>query len=159
VQVTGLLPVHVPVWHASVWVHAFPSLQLVPSVCAGFEQTPEVGSQVPATWHWSCAVHVTGLAPVQVPVWQVSVWVQALPSLQLVPSGCAGFEQMPVEGLQAPIAWQLSMAVHVTGLAPVQVPAWHVSDWVHALPSLQEVPSGCEGVEHIPVVGLHVPTA
>jgi hypothetical protein len=30
-------------------------------------------------------VQTTGLEPVQVPFWQVSVWVQALPSLHAVP--------------------------------------------------------------------------
>jgi hypothetical protein len=37
-------------------------------------------------------VQVTGLPPVQTPLWQVSVWVQALPSLQVSP--VLG-EQMP----------------------------------------------------------------
>jgi hypothetical protein len=35
------------------------SVQDVPLVWAGFEQMPVPGSQVPATWHWSLAVHVT----------------------------------------------------------------------------------------------------
>jgi len=47
--------------------------------------------------------------------------------------------------------------VQTTGLAPVQVPAWHVSVWVQALPSLQEVPLVAGGFEHTPVLGLHVP--
>jgi len=62
-----------------------PSLQLTPLLLAGFEQTPVLLLHVPALWHWSDAVHVTGLAPVHTPDWQVSLWVQALPSLQLVP--------------------------------------------------------------------------
>jgi len=32
----------------------------------------------------------------------VSVWVQELPSLQLVPLGFAGVEHVPVPGLQTP---------------------------------------------------------
>jgi hypothetical protein len=36
-------------------------------------------------------VQVTGFAPVHDPAWQVSVWVQALPSLHPVPLGLAGF--------------------------------------------------------------------
>ena len=39
----------------------------------------------------------------QAPAWQESLWVQALPSLQDVPSGAAGFEQTPVCALQSPI--------------------------------------------------------
>jgi hypothetical protein len=86
----------------SVCVHALPSLHALPSGLAGFEQVPVAGLQVPALWHWSCAVHTTGLLPVQVPVWQVSVRVQALPSLQALPLGLAGFEHAPVAGLQVP---------------------------------------------------------
>jgi len=66
-------------------VHAFASLQPVPSAAVGFEHWPVAESHVPATWHWSDAVQVTGLAPLHVPLWQVSVCVQASPSLQLVP--------------------------------------------------------------------------
>jgi hypothetical protein len=50
-------------------------------------------------------VHTTGLLPLQTPVWQVSVWVHAFPSLQLVPFGAAGFEQTPVPVLQTPTVW------------------------------------------------------
>ena len=52
---------------------------------------PVALSQVPAVWHRSEAVHTTGLPPVHAPVWQVSVWVQALPSLHAVPLAFAGF--------------------------------------------------------------------
>jgi hypothetical protein len=48
---TGFEPVHVPAWHVSVWVHALPSLQPLPSGNAGFEQAPVNGLQVPAEWH------------------------------------------------------------------------------------------------------------
>ena len=58
---------HVPVWHVSVCVQALPSLQEVPLGAFGFEQVPVVGLQVPAMWHWSLAMHVTGLEPVQAP--------------------------------------------------------------------------------------------
>jgi hypothetical protein len=47
--------------------------------------------------------------------------------------------------------------VQLTGLAPTQVPAWHVSLWVQALPSLQAVPLGFAGFEHAPVAGSQVP--
>jgi hypothetical protein len=42
------------------------------------------------------------LAPVQVPAWQVSVWVQALLSAQAAPFALLGFEQIPVEVLHVP---------------------------------------------------------
>src|SRR5436190_941153 len=95
----------VPAWHVSVCVQAFPSLQALPSALFGFEHTPVAGLQVPAVWHWSTAAQVTGLAPVHVPAWHVSVWVQAFPSLQALPSATAGFEHTPVAGLQVPAAW------------------------------------------------------
>jgi len=49
-------------------------------------------------------VQTTGL-PVHVPAWQVSLWVQASPSLQAEPSALLGFEQVPVPALQMPAAW------------------------------------------------------
>jgi hypothetical protein len=47
-------------------------------------------------------VHTTGFVPVQTPVWHVSVRVQALLSLQTVPSALAEFAQAPVAGSQMP---------------------------------------------------------
>jgi hypothetical protein len=87
----------------------------------------------------------------------VSACVHAFPSLQAVPFAAAGFEQAPVAGLHAPETWHWSDAVQVTGFAPAQMPAWHVSVRVQAFPSLQAVPFSAFGFEHAPVVGLHVP--
>jgi hypothetical protein len=154
---TGLLPVHTPTWHVSVCEHALPSLQLVPSDFAGLEHAPVAGLQDPAVWHWSGAAQVTGLAPVQVPAWQVSVRVQALPSLHEVPSDFGGLEQMPVALLQVPAVWHWSGAAHATGLAPVQVPDSQVSVCVQASPSLHEVPLAFTGLEQVPVAVLQVP--
>jgi hypothetical protein len=50
-------------------------------------------------------VHVTGFPPAQLPAWHVSLCVQALPSLQALPSGRAGFEQPPFNGLHVPAVW------------------------------------------------------
>jgi hypothetical protein len=47
-------------------------------------------------------VQTTGLDPVQTPAWQLSLWVQALLSVQDVPFGAAGFEHAPVPGSQVP---------------------------------------------------------
>ena len=73
--------------HTSPTVLAFPSLQTTPFAFAGFEHAPVVVLQVPTSWHWSLATHTTGLVPEHTPAWQVSVWVQAFPSLQAVPFG------------------------------------------------------------------------
>ena len=102
-------------------------------------------------------MQITGLDPVQLPDWQVSVWVQASPSLQGVPLDLGGSEQIPVEELQVPALWHWSEAVQTTGLDPVHTPNWQVSVWVHRSPSLQGVPSVLGGSEQIPVDGLQVP--
>ena len=49
---------------------------------------------LPDTWHWSRAEQVTGLLPWHVPLEQVSVWVQALPSLQPAPLGWGKAKQV-----------------------------------------------------------------
>ena len=134
-----------------------PSLHVVPFAATGLEHWPVVASHVPAVWHWSDAAQVTGLLPVHVPAWHVSVCVHALPSLHVVPFAAAGLEHWPVVGLHVPARWHWSDAVQVTGLLPVQVPAWHVSVCVHALPSLHVVPFAATGLEHWPVVASHVP--
>jgi hypothetical protein len=95
-------PAQAPAWHTSPLVQALPSLHLVPSLAAGLEQAPVDVSQVPATWHWSLAVHVTGFEPVHAPLTHASVCVHALPSLHEVPSLAAGFEHVPVLGLHVP---------------------------------------------------------
>jgi hypothetical protein len=156
-QVTGLAPVQAPAWHVSAWVQALPSLHEEPLAFAGFEQTPVALLHVPAVWHWSAAAQVTGLAPVQVPAWHESVCVQALPSSHDAPSAFAGFEQTPVALLHVPAVWHWSAAAQVTGLLPVQAPAWHVSVCVQELPSLHDAPSAFAGFEHTPVLVLHVP--
>src|SRR5206468_794395 len=154
VQTTGFEPVHVPDWQVSVCVQALPSLHAVPFGTAGFEQRPVPASHVPATWHGSLAVQTTGLAPVPAPDWQVSVCVQALPSLHAVPSGAAGFVQSPVPASHVPATWHGSLAVHTTGLPLWHTPAWQLSPCVQALPSPQGDPFGLGGFEQTPVPGL-----
>jgi hypothetical protein len=45
---------------------------------------------------------VTGFEPTHAPAWQLSICVQALPSLHAVPFAALGFEQTPVDGSQVP---------------------------------------------------------
>jgi hypothetical protein len=141
----------------SVCVQALLSVHSVPFGAKGFEQVPATGSQVPAVWHASEAVHVLGFAPVQEPPWHVSLWVQAFPSLQAVPFVAAGFEQEPLVGSHVPTTWQESEAGHVFGFAPMHVPTWQLSVCVHALPSLHAVPSASGGFEQTPVPGSQLP--
>jgi hypothetical protein len=102
VQTTGLPPAHTPARQLSLRVQALPSLHVVPSVTGGFEHTPVCVLHVPATWHWSCAVHTTGLPPWHAPTRQLSVRVQALASSHVVPSVAGGFEHVPVCVLHVP---------------------------------------------------------
>jgi hypothetical protein len=83
----------------------FPSEQVVPSGATGAEHFPLTWSHVPATWHWSNAVHVTVVPGVHTPALHMSLESQALPSLQNVPSVASGFEQTPVVGSQVPMTW------------------------------------------------------
>src|SRR5947199_10867780 len=126
------MPTQMPASQASVRVQALPSSQPVPSGLAGLLQTPDAGLQMPAVWHWSAAVHTTGLAPTQAPAAQVSVRVQASPSSQGAPLGLAGLLQTPVAGLQAPAAWHWSAAVRRAGLEPRHAAAAQVSVRVQA---------------------------
>ena len=71
------------------------SLQDVPAA-TGVCVTPATGSQLSAVQgFWSSVA--TGEPGWHAPVWQVSPAVQALLSLQVVPLGLAGLEQMPVD--------------------------------------------------------------
>jgi hypothetical protein len=124
---------------------------------AGLVQAPVAGLQTPATWQASEAAQLTGEAPVHTPAWQVSLWVQALPSLHAVPLGAAGVEHTPVAGLHTPATWQASAAEQVTEAPPVQLPAWQLSPWVQALPSLHEAPLGAAGLLQAPVAGSQTP--
>src|SRR5437773_2090139 len=158
VHLPGLAPRQMPASQASVCVQALPSSHGAPSSLAGLLQTPDAGLQTPVVWHWSAAVHVTGLAPTQMPAAQASVCVQALPSSHGAPSSLAGLLQTPDAGLQAPTVWHWSAAVHVTGLAPTQMPASQASVCVQALPSSHGAPSSLAGLLQMPDAGLQAPT-
>jgi hypothetical protein len=93
--------------------------------------------------------------PPQAPPVQTSFDVQALPSLQAVPSVLFANEQVP-SPLHVPGWWHWSGAAQVNGV-PAHTPLVHTSFCVHALPSLQVVPLAALGFEHAPVAGLHVP--
>lgn len=100
---------------------------------------------------------MTGFDPEQVPAWHVSVCVHAFPSLHALPFAFGGLEHVPVDALHAPTSWHWSLGGHVTGFAPLHAPAWQVSVCVHALPSVQLVPSAFAGLEQAPVDVSHVP--
>ena len=84
---------------------------------------------------------------------------QALPSSHAVPFGLAGFEHVPVAGLQVPGSWHWSGARQTTGTPATQLPATHASPTVQASPSSHGVASAAAGFEQSPVDGSHVPAS
>jgi hypothetical protein len=98
-------------------------------------------------------------APTQVPDWQVSVVVHALPSPQTDPSALGGREHRPVAGSQVPASSHWSVPTQIVWLAPWQTPPRQRSPDVHALLSLHADPSALAvaGFEQPPVAGSHVP--
>jgi hypothetical protein len=111
-----------PLWQTSAPLQAFPSLQLVLSGTAGFEQAPVMGSQVPALWQASAAAQTTGEPPKQAPAWQLSSCVQALPSLQGLPLTETGYVQAPVVGSHEPASWHASGTAQATGVPETHTP-------------------------------------
>src|SRR5947207_3618420 len=95
------------------------------------------------------------------PIWQVSVCVQASPSLQAALSG-SGLLPMQAPAWQASVWVQLLPSSHGApsgrGLPPTHAPASQASVWVQVSPSSQAVPSGFAGFEHWPLAGSQVPT-
>jgi len=68
------------------------------SAAVGVEHLPVLMSHVPDVWQVAGVPQDTKLPPTQDPFWHVSVCVQALPSLQVVPFvALVGEEQTPVE--------------------------------------------------------------
>jgi hypothetical protein len=125
VQTTGFEPTHAPSLQEQVWSQRFVPVQGVPFGAAGLLHCPVAGLHDPATAQTPWAWHVTGVPP-QVPLLHWSFVVQALPSLQLVPLGWSGFEQVPVDGEHVPTPWHWSSAVQTTGFEPTHAPDWHV---------------------------------
>ena len=91
-----------PATHWSFTLQRDPSSQGVPLGTGSVVHAPLAGSQLPASWHASGAVQTTGSPPRQAPASHVSRRVQSSPSLQRLPSGWVGFEQVPVCGSHVP---------------------------------------------------------
>ncbi len=90
--------------------------------------------------------------PAQVPLLQISLLVHALLSSQGVPLGLLAAVHAPE--LQTPV-WQMSLLALQSMAGPLHLPAWQVSPWVQASPSLQLLPAGLSCCRHLPA--LHTP--
>ena len=139
----------VPAWQLSVCVHALPSLHAVPFAAFGFEHVPVAALHTPGTWHASRALHATGFEPTQVPDWQVSVWVHALPSLQ---AAVLLVKTQPEAGLHVSVVQTLPSSQ--TTAVPPHMPPLQASRVVHTLPSLHGLASFA--VKTQPVAGLQL---
>ncbi len=54
-------------------------------MATGFEHVPDPGSQIPAAWHWSLAVHVIGSDPTHTPLAQELTCMHGFPASHAVP--------------------------------------------------------------------------
>jgi hypothetical protein len=52
-------PTQMPAWQEALPAPPSPLVQAVPSDFGGFEHAPVAGLQVPTSWHWSEAAHMT----------------------------------------------------------------------------------------------------
>ncbi|WP_437684287.1 hypothetical protein [Sorangium sp. So ce131] len=95
-QILGI-PAQTPLAQASPSVQASSSSHRAPSAFAEVAQAPVLGSQT-ASWQLSGGWQDRGFPPKQMPSWQVSVWVQGLPSLH---AGPVTWAQAPFEGAPA----------------------------------------------------------
>jgi hypothetical protein len=139
------LPVHTPVWHASLALHGLPSSQPLPSATLTAKHAPEAGSHLGTTQALALgqAFSWPGL---HLPEVHRSALVQALPSSQGLPS--SGKYTQPMVLLQ--VSWvQESPSLHATGVWPQPALALQ-SSWVQASPSSQELLTIC--APHTPAV-------
>jgi len=137
--------VHVPFWQVSA-VQRLPVSHGTP-LATGVRTQPVAGSQL-STVHGLLSLQTTG-SPTHTPVAaQRSLVVQALLSLQGLPTWLGSGSQVPLAGLHLRHWPQF-----LTGPGR-QVPFWHVSPSVHGLPSSHGVPVSLL-TTHLPVAGSH----
>jgi hypothetical protein len=84
------------------------------------------------------SLQLRAVPAVQVPAWQVSAPLQALPSVHEVPLATLVFWQ-PVAGRQLSLV-QTLLSLQLGAAPAVHTPAWQLSTPLQALPSLHVVP-------------------
>lgn len=135
----GLVPLHSPLTHLSLVVHAMPSLQLAPSL-VGVNTQPVLGSQLSVVHAWPSSHLRPPATPAQLPLVHVSLLVHTLPSSQPLPLGLAVFLQ-PLSAKHTSSVQALPSSQFAEPTV-VQKPPWQLSPAVQALPSLQVAPLG-----------------
>jgi len=127
---------HTPFWHTSPLVQALLSEHT--AVLLLYTHVPVLAVQLSSV-QGLLSEQTLGLPPVQTPLWQVSVWVQALLSEQLAPDAGA-YTHAPVWVLQLSVVHGL-LSLQVTLPVATHAPPWHLSPVVQALPSVHCPPA------------------
>jgi hypothetical protein len=151
---TGVPPVQLPAWHASPWVHAFPSLHAVPFETGVFEHVPFVLHE--SVVHGLPSLHCAGVH-VEPPPELLPELLPELPELppellpdELPPELLPELLPDPPELLDPPVV-HVPLPLHVpfgqvvpasATVVPTQTPTWQASALLQTLPSLHVVPSG-----------------
>jgi len=149
-QLSGVPAVQVPLWQVSAPLHTVPSAQAVPFATFGLAQ-PVVGLHVSFV-HTLPSLQLSGVPAAHRPAWQVSAPLQTVLSAQGVPFRTAVFWQPKVETQESVV--QTLPSLQLSAVPAVQMPPWHVSAPLQALPSLHAVPL-LTAVLAQPVVALH----
>ncbi len=145
---TLAVPVHLPLWQASLRVQLSPSSQMLPLARGVKTQLPLVASQVSVV-HALLSLQVAG-EPAQTPAVHLSLAVHDLPSSQVVPSVTLVNTQLPVVASQVSLVQPL-LSVQTLAVPP-HLPLVQASLRVQARPSLQAVPLVTLVYTHAPVV-------
>ena len=101
-QLSGVPGVQAPFWHVSMPSQTL-ALPLAMPFCTAAWTHPLLGLHESSV-HWLPSLQSAGPPLVHDPATHVSFVVHGLPSLQVLPSGFTGFEQVPVVELQTPTA-------------------------------------------------------
>jgi hypothetical protein len=151
-QLGGVPAVHVPLWHVSAPLQAFPSAHDVPFATTVTVQ-PVAGTQLSVVQGLP-SLQTSAEPAVQVPAWQVSVPLQRLVSAQEVPLVTFVCVQ-PVAGTQLSVV-QTLLSLQLGGVPAVHVPLWHVSAPLQAFPSEHAVPFATTAFEQTPALQVSV---
>jgi hypothetical protein len=135
-QLRGVPALQMPLWQVSSPLQTLPSLHAVP-FSTGVLLQPKVGLQESVVQTLE-SLQLSGEPAAQVPLWQVSVPLQTLPSLHDVPFSTGEFAQ-PLIGLQESVVHTLE-SLQLRAVPAVQAPLWQVSAPLQTSPSAHDVP-------------------
>ena len=119
---------------------------------------PVAGLHVPAPGGTGPGAAQVAAVPPHVPPVHTSFWVHAVPSLQTVAVlDLAANEHVRRRRCTSPPGWHLVRRRAGVRRPAARPPGARTSFWVHAVPSLQPVPSDLLGLVQDPLAGLHRP--